>query len=498
MDEAAQGVPTAPRTSEEAILADIWASVLGRQRVGIYDDFFALGGHSLLAARAIVLANAALNRDIPLSVLYGAPTVAAFAQAVRGAGQPAPITPADLNAEIVLEPSIRPAAQARRAHEAPPRAIFLTGATGFLGAFLLHELLLQTQATIYCLVRARDQQEADRRIQQTLGEYRIRRGDWRKRIVPVAGDLRHVHFGLSAALFQRMAGSIDAIYHAGAQVHYLYPYQTLKAANVQGSAEVLRLASQGCVKPVHYISTIAVAAASNGGQWGRQDGGIARAMHAMGYAQSKWVAEGIMRLARARGVPVAIYRPGRIGSHSQTGAANLDDFFVRLVAGCIQIGLAPDIPMIENLIPVDYAAQAIVSLSQQSTIENQTFDLLNPQPTSWQWVAGVMRDLGYPFQLAPYHEWRRALMQAATSNASHPLHGLLMLVPPDQSAASWIDPWSSQQFDSPTTSVGSCGQAIRCPPIDAVILERMIADCLRRGLFAVSPPLLHTGAESAP
>src|ERR1700741_570165 len=105
----------------------------------------------------------------------------------------------------------------------------------------------------------------------------------------------------------------------------------------------------GRVKPVHYISSIAVAVMTNDGLWNYAYGDGNADMQPMGYAQSKWVAEGIMRLAQARGVPVAIYRPGRIGSHSQTGAANLDDSFVRLLAGCMQLGLAPDIPMVENL-----------------------------------------------------------------------------------------------------------------------------------------------------
>jgi thioester reductase-like protein len=490
MDDTAPDATTAPRTSEEAVLADIWANVLGHTRVGIHDDFFAIGGHSLLAARAVVLANAAFNRDIPLRVLYDAPTVAAFARALnRGAAQPESITPENLTTEIVLEQSITPPAMARGPREQPPKAIFLTGATGFLGAFLLHELLAQTKATIYCLIRATDTQEAGRRIQRTLEDYRIWRNEWRHRLVPVAGDLRYAQFGLSTPMFQHLASTIDVIYHAGAQVHYLYPYYALKAANVLGSVEVLRLASQERVKPVHYVSTIAVAAMTTSGLWKRENDNLPMAMPPMGYAQSKWVAEGIMRLAQARGVPIAIYRPGRVGSHSQTGTANRDDFFVRLLTGCIQLGLAPDIPMVENLIPVDYAAQAIVRLSQQPTFENETCHLLNPQSITWQWVAGVMQDLGYPFHLVPYHEWRDALMQVARSNSSHVLHGLLMLMPQDQAAASWIDPWANQQFELRDTVAGFAGSAIRCPPVDAALLERMLADSLRRGLFAVSAPL---------
>lgn len=490
LDATTPNETAAPRTPEEAMLAGIWATALGRPHIGVHDDFFALGGHSLLAARAIVLVNTALNRDIPLRRLYEAPTVAAFADALSGGSdQPAPVAPPNLPAEIILDPSIMPPAIARPRLDASPKAIFLTGVTGFLGAFLLHELLVQTKATIYCLVRARDEQDADQRIQQTMSEYQIWRNEWRDRIIPVVGDLRYAQFGLSTPMFQRLANTIDVIYHSGAQVHYLYPYHALKDANVLGSIEVLRLAALERIKPVHYISSIAVAAMTDSGLWNYADDDGNLATPPMGYAQSKWVAEGIMRLAQARSVPVAIYRPGRIGSHSQTGAANLDDSFVRLLVGCIQLGLAPDIPMVENLIPVDYTAQMIVHLSRQPKLENETFHLLNPQSITWQWVADVIQDLGYPFQLVTYHEWHRALMQVATSDSSHPFHGLLMLMPQNQTAASWIDPWANQQLEAHNTATGFAGSAIRCPAVDAVQLERTLADSLRRGLFALSAPL---------
>jgi thioester reductase-like protein len=149
--------------------------------------------------------------------------------------------------------------------------------------------------------------------------------------------------------------------------------------------------------------------------------------------------------------------------------------------------------MVENLIPVEYAAQTIVHLSRQPALENETFHLLNPQSITWQWVADVMLDLGYRFQLVPYHEWRHSLSQVATMDPSHPLHGLLMLMPEHQTATSWIDPWASQAAtNSPTAFAGS---AIRCPAVDALQLERTIADSLRRGLFAVSAPLSRVNAE---
>jgi hypothetical protein len=76
----------APRTPAEAQLAAIWSAVLGRERVGVHDNFFALGGHSLLAAQMIARARRALNADLTLRALFEAPTVAGLAATLAPAG----------------------------------------------------------------------------------------------------------------------------------------------------------------------------------------------------------------------------------------------------------------------------------------------------------------------------------------------------------------------------------------------------------------------------
>ncbi|HEV8580076.1 MAG TPA: non-ribosomal peptide synthase/polyketide synthase [Thermoanaerobaculia bacterium] len=72
----------APRTPEEELLAGIWAGLLGQERVGIHDDFFALGGHSLLAIRVVAQVSRVFGVDLPLSALFQAPTVAGLAEQI--------------------------------------------------------------------------------------------------------------------------------------------------------------------------------------------------------------------------------------------------------------------------------------------------------------------------------------------------------------------------------------------------------------------------------
>jgi amino acid adenylation domain-containing protein len=84
-----------PRTPDEELLAGIFAELLGRERVGIHDDFFALGGHSLLATRVTARISRTFGADLPVSALFQAPTVAALAERIAGASPAPPILPRD-------------------------------------------------------------------------------------------------------------------------------------------------------------------------------------------------------------------------------------------------------------------------------------------------------------------------------------------------------------------------------------------------------------------
>jgi thioester reductase-like protein len=390
----------------------------------------------------------------------------------------------DLQAEAVLDPTIRPEAiPGEPVTESAP--IFLTGATGFLGAFLLHELLRQTQADIYCLVRSATAEEGKKRLRRTLASYALWDEGLSPRIIPVVGDLSEPLLGLSAYEFGMLANTIDSIYHSGALVNWIYPYERLKPSNVLGTQEVLRLASQRKAKAVHFISTVAVfpvLANSNVRVIREQDsldhGGVLYG----GYSQSKWVAEKLVVMARSRGIRVCIYRPALITGHSQTGIWNTDDVLCKGIKSSIELGAAPDVEARLNMIPIDYVSKAVVHLSRQGSSLGRVFHLAHSRPVSWKELVAWIRSFGFPVQSIPYDKWRAHLIELGRLRESA-AHFLLPLFSMSLSHSGQRIVRSVPDFDCQNTLAGLAGSTIVCPPLDGQMFETYFSYFMRCGFL---------------
>jgi thioester reductase-like protein len=397
-------------------------------------------------------------------------------------------TVTDLQAETELDPTIRPEAMPGEP-VTEPASIFLTGATGFLGAFLLHELLQQTQADIYCLVRSANAEEGKQKLHRTLASYALWDESLSPRIIPIVGDLSEPFFGLSAHQFQMLANTIDSIYHSGAFVNWIYPYERLKPTNVLGTQEVLRLASQNKAKAVHYISTIAVfpmLANAKVRVIREQDsldhGGVLYG----GYSQSKWVAEKLVTMARARGMPVCIYRPALITGHSQTGVWNTDDVLCRAIKSSIELRAAPDAEARLNMIPVDYVSKAVVYLSRRGNALGRVFHLAHSRPVSWTELVAWIRSFGYPMQTIPYDKWRAQLLEFGRfkENAAYFLLPLFSL---SLTQAGPRIVRNMPECDCQNTLAGLAETSIACPPVDNQVFETYFSYFMRCG-FLNAPP----------
>ncbi len=403
-----------------------------------------------------------------------------------------PRRPVDLAADTLLDVSIAPVAMGHPvgvpqtppdAMGNPAKAILLTGATGFLGAFLLRELLQRTDSEIFCLVRGTTDEERRERLAGVLASYGLWEDRFASRILAVPGDLSLPRFGLDGAAFDALAARVGVIYHNGAEVNFVYPYARLRGPNVLGTAEVLRLACRGERKPVHYVSTLSV--------FGADDAVDGDAFHERdeppraarlerlesGYAQSKGVAEWLALAARGRGVPVSIYRPSLVSGHSVTGACATGDFFNRFLKGCVQLGSAPELDALLNCVPVDYAAGAIVALSLRPGWLGRTFHLVNQHPTRPADVYEVVRSFGYPMSVVPYGAWRRQLLDATKGGSDNALAPLASLFG-EQSPQS-----GERRFDDRVTREGLEGSGIRCPPPNRRLFETSIAYLIRCGFL---------------
>ncbi|MEW6637980.1 MAG: non-ribosomal peptide synthetase, partial [Actinomycetota bacterium] len=341
--------PDASRAEKEAALARTWEAILGLENgdVRSEDDFFEVGGHSLAAAEMLSRVEGIFGVRVPVGVFLEEPTVAGLCDEVetmRKHGESRRISGPDLCSEAALEAGISPQGEPEAPALRDARRILLTGATGFVGAFLLEELLSGTDAEILCLVRPRKGQDGLLNpVRENLSRYGLWKPETAHRIAPVSGDLGEPMFGLSQEEFDRLAREVDMVFHAGAVVNLIYPYRALKPVNVDGTREVLRLACRHRSKPVHHVSTNGIFPSD--GRLCCEDDDLDSLADARedGYGQSKWVAERLVRDAGERGLPVCVYRPGNVSGHSETGASNPKDTLTTVLRESLRIGKAPEI-----------------------------------------------------------------------------------------------------------------------------------------------------------
>jgi thioester reductase-like protein len=497
---AGESIPS-PQIELEQRIAAVWEELLGVEGVSANDNFFELGGHSLLASQLLLRLRAACGVEFPMRYLFETQTLGELTQAIQNFGEqtvPSEHAPApDLDAETVLPGEIDGTGMSCEHLHRRPSHLFLTGATGFLGAYLLHDLLHETDAVVHCLVRANDIQEASAKIRNNLAARLLWDERLRGRIQPVAGSLEQARFGLSDAQFDRLSETVDAIYHCGAWVNFTYPYRALKSANVLGTQEVLRLSTRTKLKPVHFISTLAIfqSSAYEGARQIKEEDEL-RSWRGLpgGYPQSKWVAEKLVLAARSRGVPVSIYRPGTVGGHSRTGDLNTKDIVWSMIMGCIQLGMAPDIEdLVLDLVPVDYVSKAIVHLSGKTGLTGRTFHFANANSLSWASLVDWFIALGYQLRRGSYAQWCAELLKTANHNPRHALLPFLPLLLEHQGGSTPDRPFSENhvrdRFCCSNAMGGLADSSIRCPSVDHDLLNLYLSRLIRAGSLPLPQPV---------
>ncbi|MFF3265020.1 amino acid adenylation domain-containing protein [Streptomyces sp. NPDC002932] len=468
-----------PRTARERTLCEVFAETLGVPEVSVTDDFFARGGHSLLAVTLARRIGERCGRRPSLRALFAAPTVEGIdrllGRAVGEEDQADTATP-DLASEVRLAEDITGTRrQASGALPAPRRPLrpsarpLLTGASGFLGAFLLRDLIETTDGPVDCLVRARDSHSAAHRLRANLERYGLWRPRYEDLIHAVPGDLAAPGLGLSPEDRTTLVRRLGTVLHNGARVNFAAAYGDLRDANVAGTEELLRLLADSASPGMHYISTTGVYAPAPGPDpvtiTESTPTGPAPGLPD-GYGQSKWVAEGLVGLARERGLPVTIHRPGRISGDTTTGACQDRDLLWQLIKGCLQAGAVPDLPHgSTGWVPVDYVSAAVVALALSGPAGAQTYHLTNPDAPGLDRVFEAAARLGHELRTVPAPQWQ-ARVAAQPDNAAQLFLG--------DEGRSRPEAKDLRRFDSRRTAGAAAAVGIHRTPLTDEILIRYL------------------------
>jgi len=308
-------------------------------------------------------------------------------------------------------------------------------------------------------------------------------------VVPVAGDLAEPNLGLSPGTFSELARTIDVIHHAGAIVNFIYPYEDLRAANVTGTRELIRLAGLYRGIPIHYVSTTTVLAGfgAMGVPAVTENTPLAYADHLfMGYIETKFVAEELLRNAGRAGLPVAIYRPLDIAGDHRTGAWNTATEMCALIRFITDTGVAPDIDLPLDFVPADLCAAAIRYISSQVEASGRTYHLASPKYALLPSLVDRLRSHGFTVNTIPYREWVDELLVYAAQNPAHPMTPFVPLFVDlhEETGRTVAEMYLEHIFPSYTRSNAEQtlkGSGIVFPPVDEKLLDLNIARLIATG-----------------
>ena len=434
-------------------VAKYWCKVFKYDESFVYSlhrksSFSELGGNSLQLVLLLRLFEDEMKVNLSFTDLGTADTIEEFADVIRrrrdikakneqsdvktrGELREMIFHDSELDASLFPHPDRRRSVQfthfTTRLHKDAkkhPKNILLSGVTGFLGAFLLSEILEQSNSHVCCMVRETTEARGIGRIIDNMRKYDLWKFEYSSRIAVVISDLSQRNLGIAPDIYKSLCNAIDVIFMNAAQMNFNTSYDDHKISNVEGTKEFIKLASTGVQKYLFTTSSLSVFLFPNEPVRAETDRRVCKESEFFddplliegGYGQSKWASERLIMQALDFLPGGAIFRPARVSGRSTDGVGPKNDLFASTMIGMKKMGSYPDMSFPYDLTPVDFCARSMIEVTMkichsESDTYERVYHLFNKDTIPF-------RDLfkGMDLKGLSLEDWRKELKQIDSSN----------------------------------------------------------------------------------
>ncbi|MFI9360986.1 thioester reductase domain-containing protein [Kitasatospora sp. NPDC053057] len=407
----------------ESDLTGIWRNLFGIDAIGLDDEFGSLGGTSLLSVQMVLEIQRRHGVLINIHRAGGSQAtirrLATIVDGLQSGAEPgAPdVDPAADGDGALVDRDLQIPLGELADFEARGKDVLLTGATGYLGAFLLHELLNASKGRIYCVVRAADEAEGMARLRAAAAKFSLPEPD-PERVHAVPGDLRGIGEICRDYRGGELAQRIGHVLHCAAKVVFTEPYRELRHDNVLPMVDLLVWMRGNGIRDFSFIST--VAATGPAGSEGRLLETREQPLDPQlgGYGVSKWVSERLLERADQDGMRIRVFRPGLIMASSTTGACNDKDLIWFALTSGLAVGAHPEDDRGLPLSPVDMLSRAVAELALSPGSVGRAYHLVQEKSPGLRRLFELLAEAGLPTRPMPLKDWQKLVAARALETGS--------------------------------------------------------------------------------
>lgn len=409
----------APETEMEINLCKLLGEILHIEKVGVEDDFFEYGGDSLGAIEYVAKAHG-MGVEMSLQNVFDYPTVRSLCDFLQGEKKEKvqyKETDFDKYKELFDRNVIK---EGEKFEKKSLGNVLLTGATGFLGAHILNELMQKEIGKIYCLVRSNKEDDRRGRLREILKYYFGDRyeSEINKRIIPIIGDIEQE--GLS----DEIPTDVKTVIHTAASVKHYGSYSYFNRVNTEGTAHVVAYAKKIGAKLIH-ISTLSVSGNSMADDFSVYRSDEEKFFYETSlyieqpldnvYIHSKFEAERKVYDAMLEGLDARVIRVGNLTNRESDYMFQpnyTSNAFLTRVKAILEFGLFPDylMSLYAEFSPIDKTAEGIVKIAQYAD-KQCVFHLNSNKVIYFERFLEVVHKLGISMEVVSGAEFNRALQE---------------------------------------------------------------------------------------